>query len=579
MGGIGARVREALGSISEVFRNPGLRRLNLALAGSVVGDWAYAVAVAVYAYLEGGPTTVGVLGVVRFVTGAIIMPFASTLADRYDRRRIMLVTDLARVVLVLIAAAVIWLDGPPMAIYALAIVTGLVGSPFRPAQAAMLPQLARHPGELTAANVATSTIESAGFFVGPAIAGLLLAFADIEHVYLLNAVTFLWSAAMIRGLIAVTSEQVAEAASEVDAAAAASTPDDVVHEASSGGDEAVAETEAGSSILKEAAEGFKTIFGNRDLRLLILIYTAQTVVAGASLVFTVAIALDLLEMSPSGAGLLDATVGVGGLVGGFLALVLAQRGKLAWDFGIGVMFWALPLVLVAAVPELWAAVAGMVAIGLANSVVDVNAFTIIQRLTPNEVMGRVFGAMESTIIAGMAIGSLAMPLLMELINLRAALLIIGAVVGGLTLLGLPGLRRIDRVALAPEGLELLRGVPILAPLGGVVMEKLARASELRTWSAGETVFAEGDAGDHFFIIEEGAVEVRIRGEHIRDLGPGDSFGEIALLRDIPRTATVLATSDLTCRTLDRKDFVPAVSRHRDARAEAEGVVNRWLAVA
>lgn len=576
MGGIGARIREAMGSIAEVFRNPGLRRLNLALAGAVVGDWAYAVAVAVYAYLEGGPTTVGVLGVIRFVLGAIIMPFASTLADRYDRRNIMLVTDLARVVLVLVAAGVIWADGPAMAVYALAIVTSLAGSPFRPAQAAMLPQLARHPGELTAANVATSTIESAGFFVGPAIAGLLLAVADIEHVYVLNALTFLWSAALIRGLKKVTDAEVAQAASEVDAAAAESAGD--VSTAGASDDVADEPESEPTSIFKDAAAGFKTIFGNRDLRLLILIYTAQTVVAGASLVFTVAIALDLLEMSPSGAGLLDATVGVGGLVGGFLALVLAQRGKLAWDFGIGVMFWSLPLVLVAAFPELWAAVAGMVAIGLANSVVDVNAFTIIQRLTPNEVMGRVFGAMESTIIAGMAIGSLAMPLLMELINLRAALLIIGAVVAGLTLLGMPGLRRIDRVALAAEGLELLRSVPILAPLGASVLERLARASVVRTYATGDTVFAEGDAGDHFFVIEDGTVEVRIRGEHIRDLGPGDSFGEIALLRDVPRTATVVATSDLTCRTLDRQDFVPAVSRHSSARTEAEAVVNRWLAV-
>ena len=163
---------ESTNALAEVFRNRNLRRLNLAFAGSVVGDWAYAVGASVYAYTQGGVAAVGVLGVVRFVSMALFSPFTSLLADRFDRKRVMIAADSIRVVLVLAAALVIRFDGPPIVVYALAVLTAVAGTSFRPAQAALTPSLANHPGELTAANVAASTVESVGFFAGPAIGGL-----------------------------------------------------------------------------------------------------------------------------------------------------------------------------------------------------------------------------------------------------------------------------------------------------------------------------------------------------------------------------------------------------------------------
>jgi MFS family permease len=559
MGGARERLRESGGALAEVFRNPGLRRLNIALAGSVIGDWAYAVGVSVYAYTQGGATAVGVLGVVRYVSMAALLPLTSVLADKLDRKRVMVAADLIRVVLVLIAAAVIELDGPALAVYALAILTSLVGTAFRPAQAALMPSLATHPGELTAANVASSTIESVGFFLGPAIGGALLAVADVATVYVFDAITFLWSAVLVMGLRRPTAE--ATGAAEAKTAA-----------------DRDGEPAGSSSMFAGAGDGYREIFGHRDIRLLVGLYCAQTIVAGASLVFGVAIALDLLDLGESGVGLLDATVGVGGLIGGFVALVLAQRGKLARDFGIGVIMWSAPLVLIAAWPTLPAALAAMVLIGVANSVVDVNAFTILQRLVPDAVMGRVFGAVESAIIAGMALGSLLMPLLINTIGLRSGLAVIGAGVTVLVIAGLAGLHRIDQVALAPAGLNLLRGVPMLGVLPEVVLERLARVSELVRIPAGRTVFTEGDPGDRFYVIESGTVDVSIRGDFVRSLGPGDSFGEIALLRDIPRTATVIATTDLVLRAIDRGDFLPAVTGHGDAVEQAELVVTHLLVI-
>ena len=208
--------------------------------------------------------------------------------------------------------------------------------------------------------------------------------------------------------------------------------------------------------LREAAVGFKTILADRSLRLLVGLYCAQTVVAGASLVFLVAIALDLLDLGNAGVGYLDSVMGIGAFVGGFVALLLAQRGRLALDFGIGVIFWAAPLLFIVISPTLAAAAACMLLIGLANSLVDVNAYTILQRVVPDEVMGRVFGAMESAIIGAMALGALLMPLLIATIGLRAGLAVIGISVSVATIFGLPGLRRIDATVLAPPGLDLLR---------------------------------------------------------------------------------------------------------------------------
>lgn len=548
MDGAGTKLLEAGRALAQVFRNPGLRRLNIALGGSVIGDWALSVGVGVYAYTRGGATTLGILGMVRYVLMAVAAPFTSALADRYPRKNVMVTADLTRLVLVVAAAIVIEIDGPPLAVYAIAVLTGLAGTSFRPAQAALLPALARTPGELTAANVASSTIESLGFFVGPAIGGLILAVADVGTIYIFDAVTFFFSAVLVAGI-------------KVDPTLAGA-----------GGDTEEDESDEGGG---GATEGFREIARNRDLRLLASLYAAQTVVAGASLVFGVAIALDLLGMSEAGAGLLDAVLGIGGLVGGFVALVLAQRGRLAFDFGLGVLLWSVPLLLVTMMPRLGPTLAAMALIGLGNSIVDINAYTIMQRIVPAGVMGRVFGAIESITIGGMAIGSLLMPLLISTIGLRAGLGVIGAAVGAVALLGLPALHRIDTLTLAVPGTDLLRKVPIFAPLPAGIIERLARTSELRTFRPAAAVITEGEPGDHFYVIESGTAAVTIAGEPIRMLAAGDAFGEVALLRSVPRTATVTATSELTTRAISRDEFLPAVTGHGGAVEQAETVMSRF----
>lgn len=545
MSGLLDRLADSTRSLRDVFRNPGLRRLQLAFAGSIIGDWAYAVAVAVYAYERGGPTAVGVLGVIRYVSLAIVTPFAATLGDRYPRRLVMVSSDATRAVLVFVGAALIASGSPALVVYALAVVTSLCGSPFRSAQASLIPDLAEGPGELAASNVASSTIESVGFFAGPALAGLLLAVTSLSAVYIFEGVTFLWSAALVLGI--------RPSARDRETAAA---PDD----------------EPSGGFLREASAGYREILGSRDLRLLVGLYCAQTVVAGASLVFDVSIAFGLLKLGNSGLGFLNATLGIGGFIGGFVALALAQRGRLARNFGIGVLFWAAPLLLVAAWPSVASAVTVMILLGLANSVVDVNAYTILQRIAPEAVMSRVFGAMESAVIGGMAVGALLMPILIGTIGIRWGLTAVGTGASTLVLVGMRGLRRIDVISFAPPELALLRSVSLLSLLPEPTLESLARALVRVEVAAGEVFIREGEPGDLFYVIETGTVDVTKNGQYLATLGPGDYVGEIALLRDVPRTATVTATSPAVLQALDREHFIPAVTGQGAFREAADAAI-------
>ena len=323
-------------------------------------------------------------------------------------------------------------------------------------------------------------------------------------------------------------------------------------------------------------QGFRSIWANPDLRNVVGIYCAQTIVAGASLVFVVSIAVDLVDLGPQGVGYLDAMLGVGAILGGFFAIGRASHQRLASDFGVGVLLWALPLLLVAAWPELFAAFAAMFVIGAANPLVDVNATTIIQRLTPDAVMARVFGALETALIATMALGALLMPLLIESIGLRWGLTVIALLVALLVLLGMRRLRGLDDTLREPQGFALLRQVPLFTPLELPALDRLARQLVRVEAPAGTVIICEGDEGDRFYIVESGRVEASHNGMTLSFAGPGEPFGEIALLRDVPRTATVTAVEDTVLQAVERADFLAVLTGNDEARNRADELVSRRI---
>lgn len=548
-------------SMQSVFGNVNLRRMQLAFTGSLIGNWAYATAVAVWAYGVGGAKAVGIFTAVRLALMAFTSPLAATLADRYSRKLVMMAADVYCALLVTAAATCLYFHTPPWPIFVLATMTSFGSAPFRAAQAALTPSLARTPEELTASNGTASTLESLAIFVGPAIGASMLSFASLPSVFLFNAGSFLWSVLMVSGI----------RVERPDPRASSKTPDTTTTQTPA------QDPPEKESFFAETAAGFRTIWRDKDLLICVLEGSAQTVVAGATAVFPLIMAIEILHVGAKGVGWLDSASGVAAVLGGIWAISRASKHALAQDMTVGVVLWSLPLILVTIWPSPVMAFAAMAILGFANPLVDVNLFTIVQRITPDEVLGRVFGALEACLIATMAIGAAITPLLLHWFGLRTTLAILGIGISAVAVAGLPRMRQLDHRLVAPPGLSLLKGVPMFGPLNAVVLEALARGMVSVEVPADEVVMRVGDESDRFYVIESGEVQVTAADGHVlRHEGPGDYFGEIGLLRDVPRTATVTAIEDTVLMALSREQFLDAVTGQGEARSLAEDVISRRL---
>ena len=543
--GLRTRLGESIQAFRAVLGNGELRKLQLAHVGSITGEWGYVVALLVYADEHGGAKTVSLVLVLRWVCSALTSSWLAYLADRFRRERVMLAADVTRASTMAIMAVAAYAGWSAAIIYVGATFVSVASRAFYPAQAALLPSLARTPEELTAANVASSGIESVGGFAGPALGGLLLAATNTGTVFAATCVTLVWSALLVSQL---RPRERPEPAPE--------------HR---GG-------------FAEAVEGFRVLGREPAARVIVSLYSCQTLVDGALRVLMVVTALDLLGIGKSGLGFLNAAVGVGGLVGVAFTFALVGRNRLAGDFGLGLLMMGLALGLIGVFPKTAAAIVLMGVLGIGNTIVDVSAVTLLQRAVRDEVLGRVFGALESLLIATAAVGALIAPVLIATTGIRVSLVITGALLPVVTALLWRRLRAIDfRVHVPTDLIDLLRANPIFAPLPPPAVEHLAAKLIPRTVQAGATVFRQGDAGDLFYFVEDGRCEISIDGEKVADVWPGEAFGEIALLRDVPRTATVTAVEDTRLLALERDDFIAAVTGHAPSREAADAVVGARLA--
>jgi MFS family permease len=533
------RFAAELQAFKRVFANPGVRNLQVAGAGSTLGIWAYGVALPVYAYHAGGARAVGVLFFFRFVLAALATPWLGLLADRWSRRRVMLSSDLLRSGIMGVMTAIAIAGGNAYAVYVLAITSTVISSAWGPAQSALLPSLVNSPEELTAANVVENTISSVSMFAGPALGGVLLALSGPAAVFALTGALTLWSALFV---LRVPHDR-------------APDPAERPH------------------FLAELTAGFATTLHKRALRVVIGLSAAIALVDGVLEVLLVLLALKLLHGSNATLGWLNTAVGIGSIAGAFVVAVLATRRKLAGGFAIGLLLSSLPLAATAAVSSLAPALVLIGAIGVGAVFCQVNGVTLLQRSADNEVMGRVFAVLECVMMGGLAIGSIAAPGVVSLLGLRGALIASGVFVPVLVVLLWPSLRRIDAEAvIAEEPLELLRRIEIFAQLPEPVLERLAAGATSISAAAGQVVVARGEVGNHFYAIAAGKAAVELEDGTTRELGPGDFFGEIALLRDVPRTATVRAVEPLRIFSIERDDFLAAVTGHAPTLAAAENVV-------
>jgi MFS family permease len=538
-----AGVGASLQAFRKVFTNRNVRNLQLAGVGSTLGVWAYGVALPVYAYHAGGPRAVGLLYFARFVLGALAGPWVGILADRLSRRRVMLTSDLLRCGMLAGMTAVASTGGNAYAIYVLAIASTVVGVAYAPAQAAMLPSLVDSPDELTAANVVGNTISSVGMFAGPALGGVLLALSGPAAVFALTGALTVWSIAFV---LLLPHDRPPE-------------PPERPH------------------FLTELTAGFRTTIHRPALRVVMGLTAAMAFVDGALEVLLVVLAIRLLHGGNASLGWLNTAIGIGTILGAFMVAIVATRRRLAGGFAIGLVLSSVPLALCAAVSSLAPALILVGILGAGSIFCQVNGVTLLQRSTENEVMGRVFAVFESLILTGLAVGSLLTPAVIGWIGSKGALIAAGAFVPVLLIPLWPSLRRIDDEAvIAEEPLELLRRIEIFAELPEPVLERLAGAATAVSVAADGVVVSQGEVGNHFYAIAAGKVAVDLDNGTTRELGPGDSFGEIALLRDVPRTATVRALEPLKLFALEREEFLLAVTGHAPTLASAENVVMSLL---
>ena len=331
------------------------------------------------------------------------------------------------------------------------------------------------------------------------------------------------------------------------------------------------------NLAKEAVEGVRAVVQNRDLTLILGLAAAQALTRGALTVFSVVVAIELLGTGEPGVGALMTAVGVGAVLGSLFASLLVGSGRLGAWFAVGVGLWGLPLTLVALVPQQSAALGLLAFIGVGNALIDLAGFTLIARMAPDEVLARVFGVLESLVAVFIGIGAVVASSMIAWVGVQNALIAIGLVCPVLAVLSLRRLRGLDRsVDVLDADIGLLQEVPMFHPLPLPSIEQLARGLEPVTVAAGRLVFTQGDVGDRYYVIESGEADVVGDGRVVATLGPGEGFGEIALLRRTRRTATVVARSALELRALGSDRFLPVVLGYTASAQEAAAVVDGQL---
>ncbi len=492
------------------------------------GESAFMVALAVVAFRDDGLAAVGVVTAVRMAAAALLTPFLATMADRVRRERVLTGVGVVRAAMLASAAVVTGTGGPPAATYGFAVVATVALTLYRPAHSALLPALAKSPADLTAANAGRGMLDSLTTLGGPVASAALLATSGPSLVFAACS-----AVSLVGGLVVV--------ALPYDAPPRAPTHGSV-----------------GRGIL----EGFTTIVGDRRLSLITTLGVVQTFTRGCLTVFAVVLAVDLLDTGYPGVGVLNAAVGAGGVLGSIFAFTLVRRGGLATWFGVGVALFGAPLALLGVVPEQATAIVLLGLVGVGNALIDVGGFTMLARLTDETVLARMFAGFEAVLTLGVAFGGLVAPLLIQVLGPRPALFAVGLLAPVAVAASRPALRQLDgQLQVRDAHIEILRAVPMLAALPAATIEQLGAGLEHAEFAPTQVVFEQGERGDRFYVVEAGRAEVVRHGRLVNTLDRGQGFGEVALLGDKPRTATIRASADVPLHVviLQRPAFLTAVT--------------------
>ena len=528
-------------------RSRPIRLLLLAWFLAYAGDLAAFTAASVYVYAVGGAAYVGLLGLLKALPGALLVPLVGSWSDRVRRERLLMASVALRTLLLGAAAAV--MTGGAQAILVLVLVGVEAGlaSVFRQVQAALLPWLARTPDELTHANTAVSVMQSAAMLVGPAVAAGLLVVSTPQAAMLAACGFTAIAAVVLVGVRPLSSKAPAR----------------------------------GAGLLKQLkldmAAGFEAGVRRRGVLPLVIPAAAQTFARGVLGVLTVTIALSVFDLGSAGVGWLAAALGVGGVLAGPIAAVLVRGHRVARCFAAGVAGWGVPMILLAFTHARYWPYLMFGLIGVANVFDDAGVYSALQRVIPSRLIGRALAMRRAVLLLSMGLGSIVAPLLIDAWGARGALITTGLLLVAIVALSVPSLTIIDhRISEPGPDLALLRQVSFFAPLPFALVEHLASELRSATYEPGDVIIQDGQPGERFYMIAAGRARVCKDGKELRQMGTGESFGEIALLRQVPRTATVIAVTSLQARTLTREEFLAAVTGNAASAEGADEVVSARL---
>jgi MFS family permease len=531
----------ALAAYRGLLENKPLSRLLAGEFVSGIGDWLYIVGILVVIYTETQSAVVlGLFGAARMAPYIVLSIPAGVITDRFDRRLVLLVSDLFRGACMLGMAALVAFDGPVWAIVVLAILAACGSTFFYPAIGAYIPSLVRNERELGPANSAWASLDNVGFILGPALGGVLVATGGVTFAFLINAATFLVIAVVLWRLPPSLPSRERRVEGEEDGAG-------------------VPIAAAGSSRALRAAA--------RPLGGIVVIDAAAKIIHGGVGVLTVIVAVEILHAGEAATGYLNTAIGIGGVLGAVGSGILVLRRRLAPPLLLGAVALAVGALALGGSGALVAAMAAIAVISAGNIVVEVVTTTILQRVTTDEIRGRATGITMTVATLAEALGSLLVPIAVAAVGIGAAMAgtaiaMLIAVVAGLVLIGAAATR-------APSAFEETLGrvakLPLFTGVGASSLEAALERLTAVPVAAGEVVIRQGDPADRFYIVQEGTFRVTQTdptGETrvLRELGPDTVFGELGLLSGAPRSATVTAMTAGTLLALDGPDFLELVGR-------------------
>ena len=548
VGDIRTQLTLSLRVVRAILASPALRHVELAFLLFNAVEFGTWVAMLLYAYSATGPASVGLVALIQLAPAAVVAPLSANLADRYRRDRVLFAGYLVQAAAFGVTAVAMAVAGPPILVYAVAAAAATSLTITRPTQGALLPSVSRTPEELAAANGLSGTVEGTGLMLGPLAAAVIMAVASPTTVIAAGAVACLVAAALVARLPVAAR-----------APAVATDPNPGDQDASAPHDGLLS--------------GIRTVRQAGATRLVIGILALRMVTVGATDVLFVLLALQVFRIGDSGASLLSAAMGLGMIVGGAVTFSLVGRQRLAPVLAVAAVVWGASLAIVGTVAPVVLAGPLIAVGGIGYAACDVVGRTILQRVTADRMLARVLGALEGIGIVGLAVGSITVPFIVAVVGIEPALVVVGLLLPLGVLLSWSGLRAIDRTALVPtRALDLLRSGALFAPLPPPQLETVGRRSRWLTVEPGQVIIREGDPGDSYYVLESGELSISQGGRHLRNTTErGEGFGEIALLRDVPRTATVTAVRSSVLLMLGRADFLEAVTGHPQAHDAARRV--------